>query len=440
MKTVRKDFDSLFLESKSEFLDYLKQLVSIPSVCGNETYDTPFGIGPKRALKFMLKLSEQLGFRTGQIDNCVGWAEYGPTDKECNEYFGVLGHLDVVDVVNDWHYDPFDVTFEEGYMYGRGVLDNKGPIMSTLFALYLIKKQNIVLNKRIRIMFGTDEESGSRDIPKYLKVEKPPYAGITPDCKFPIVYGERGLIDLTISKMISDDSLKQIEELDGEFNHSFLPDQASITVDGIKTIFKGSKSPSNAPDLADNVLPKLVDHCKSLNGQTGNFFRWISEKIGNQTNGKNLGLNYQDSESGELQLSFYSIGLTDEGIQLSISMRYPITISEHILLAQLETQLTDSMALIINRRYPSIVRDKESDFVKHFSKIYEEDTGLDGTPVTTTGVTYARAMPNIVAFGPSFPGQKGIAHKGNEWMKLSDWELMTEIYYDCFVSELCRCD
>ena len=118
-------------------------------------------------------------------------------------------------------------------------------------------------------------------------------------------------------------------------------------------------------------------------------------------------------------------------------MRYPITISEHILLAQLETQLTNSMALIINRRFPSIVSNKESDFIKCFSKIYEEDTGFDGTPVTTTGVTYARAMPNIVAFGPSFPGQKGIAHKGNEWMKLSDWQLMTEIYYDCFVSELC---
>ncbi|MFC6177591.1 Sapep family Mn(2+)-dependent dipeptidase [Companilactobacillus huachuanensis] len=437
MKTVRKDFNSLFLESKDEFLSYLQQLVSIPSVKGNETYNAPFGIGPKRALEFILALSKQLGFRTGQVDNCVGWAEYGPTEKECSEYFGVLGHIDVVDVVNDWQYDPFDVTLDEGYLYGRGVLDNKGPIMSTLFALYLIKKQGYILKTRIRIMFGTDEESGSRDIPRYLKVEKPPYAGITPDCKFPIVYGERGLVDLTISNIITDDSLKQIDDLDGEFDHSFLPDQASVTLDGIKTVFKGSKAPSNAPDLADNVLPKLVEYCKSLDGQTGTFFKWINEKIGNQTNGSGLDLDYCDTESGELQLSFYEINITEKGIQLKISIRYPITVSEHILLAQLETQLLASMELTINRRFPSIVRNNKLNFIKQFSEIYEQDTGLDGTPVTTTGVTYARAMPNIVAFGPSFPGQKGIAHKGNEWLKISDWQLMTEIYFDCFIAELC---
>lgn len=437
MKKVREDFNSLFLESKDEFLGYLQQLVSIPSVNGNETFGAPFGVGPRRALKFMLALSSQLGFRTGQVDNCVGWAEFGPMASGSEEYFGVLGHLDVVDVVNDWQYDPFDLTIEDGYIYGRGVLDNKGPMMSTIFALYLIKKQGIPLKKRIRIMFGTDEEMGSRDIPHYLKLEQPPYAGITPDCKFPIVYGERGLVDLTITKIITDGSMDQLDELTGEFNHSFLPDYATVTINGIQTIFKGDKSPSNAPDLADNVLPKLVAHCRDLQGQTGDFFRWIHEKIGQQTNGENLGLNYQDFESDELQLSFYSLKIVDNKLQLSISMRYPVTISEHIVLAQLESQMTTTMSLAINRSYPSIIRHKDSDFVKRFSKIYAEDTKLDGAPVTTTGVTYARAMPNIVAFGPSFPGQKGIAHKGNEWLKLSDWEMMTEIYYDCFLSELC---
>lgn len=437
MKRVRSDFNKLFSESKEEFLNYFQQLVAIPSVCGNETFNAPFGIEPKRALKFMLDLSSKLGFRIGQVDNCVGWAEFGPLASECDEYFGVLGHLDVVDVANDWNYDPFDLTLEDGYIYGRGVLDNKGPILSTLLALYLIKKQGITLKKRIRIMFGTDEEMGSRDIPRYLKVEQPPYAGITPDCKFPIVYGERGLVDITITERITDGSIKQIDELTGEFDHSFLPDYATVTLKGIQTIFKGSKSPSNAPDLADNVLPKLVEHCQSLQGQTGDFFKWIQEKIGTQTNGKNLDLNYQDTESGELQLSFYALKLLDNQLQLSISMRYPVTIAEQIVLTQLETQMPNTMTLKINRSFPSIIRNKEADFIKKFSKIYAEDTGLNGEPVTTTGVTYARAMPNIVAFGPSFPGQKGIAHKGNEWIKYSDWQMMTEIYYDCFIAELC---
>lgn len=164
MKEIRTDFQKLFEESKDEFLTYFKDLIRIPSVNGHRTYQAPFGIGPKRALEYMLSLSQELGFRTGQVGDCVGWAEYGP---ETEDYFGVLGHLDVVDVVDDWNYLPFDLTLKDGYFYGRGVLDNKGPLLSTLFALYLIKKQQMPLNKRIRVMFGTDEEMGSRDIPYF---------------------------------------------------------------------------------------------------------------------------------------------------------------------------------------------------------------------------------------------------------------------------------
>lgn len=290
MKEIRTDFQKLFEESKDEFLTYFKDLIRIPSVNGHRTYQAPFGIGPKRALEYMLSLSQELGFRTGQVGDCVGWAEYGP---ETEDYFGVLGHLDVVDVVDDWNYLPFDLTLKDGYFYGRGVLDNKGPLLSTLFALYLIKKQQMPLNKRIRVMFGTDEEMGSRDIPYFLKEQKPPYAGFTPDCKFPIVYGERGIVDLTITLPITDGSLEQIDSLEGVFDHSFLPDYAAITVNGKKSEYHGEKAPSNAPDMAKNVLPELIESNQDLVGQTGDLFQWLNEKIGNQYNGESLGLNYR---------------------------------------------------------------------------------------------------------------------------------------------------
>lgn len=437
LKEIRSDFQKLFDESKDEFIADFQGLVRIPSYNGHKTYQAPFGIGSKRAMEYMLRLSEKLGFRTGQTADCIGWAEYGPEESEADEYFGVLGHTDVVDVEDDWTFPPFDLTLKDGYFYGRGALDNKGPLISTLFALYLIKKQNIPLKKRIRIMFGTDEEMGSRDVPYYLKEQKPPYAGFTPDCKFPIVYGERGLIDLTVTTPVTDGSLEQVESIEGTFDRSFLPDYASITIDGIKTEFHGKKAPSNAPDMADNVLPKLVKQAADLEGKTGKAFQWLNEKIGSQYHGENLGLNYQDEASGELQLSFYSVKQTADEISFNISMRYPVTIAEEMVLKQLKSQLLDSMILKVNRRFPSVVKDKDLPFMQRFSKIYADDTGLDGTPVTTTGATYAREMPNIVAFGPSFPGQKGIAHKGDEWLKYSDWQLMMQIYYDCFIDELC---
>lgn len=433
MKEIRTDFQKLFDESKDEFLADFKQLIRIPSVNGNKTYQAPFGIGPKRALEYMLDLSQRLGFRTGQAGDCVGWAEYGP---ETEDYFGVLGHIDVVDVVDDWNYPPFDLTLKDGYFYGRGVLDNKGPLLSTLFALYLIKKQQLPLKKRIRIMFGTDEEMGSRDIPYFLKEQQPPYAGFTPDCKFPIVYGERGIVDLTITLPIEDGSLEQIDSIDGVFDHSFLPDYAAITVNGQTSEFHGKKAPSNAPDMAENVLPVLVKNNQHLTGRTGDVFKWLNEKIADQYNGENLGLNYRDEDSGELQLSFYDLEKSVDEISFSISMRYPVTISEEKILNQLKSQLLDGMKIKINRSFPSTVKDKNLPYMQRFSKIYAEDTGLNGEPVTTTGATYAREMPNIIAFGPSFPGQKGIAHKGDEWLKYSDWLMMMQIYYDCLIDEI----
>jgi len=201
--------------------------------------------------------------------------------------------------------------------------------------------------------------------------------------------------------------------------------------------FEGKRSPSNAPDMADNVLPKLVNKCKSLSGQTGEVFKWLDDKISNQYDGKNLGLNFEDRDSGKLQLSFYSISINDNDICFSLSIRYPVTYTEDMILNQINEQLISGMRLKINRRLQSTVKDKKLTYMQNFSKIYEKDTGLNGTPVTTTGATYAREMPNIVAFGPSFPGQKGIAHKGDEWLKYSDWQMMTQIYYDCFLDELC---
>ncbi|TGD25398.1 M20 family peptidase [Companilactobacillus suantsaicola] len=434
MNDVREDFITLYSKYEKQFIDYFKGLVSIPSVKGNRTYQAPFGIGPKRALEYMLKLADELGFRVGQISDRVGWLEYGPNT---DEYFAVLGHLDVVDVVDDWNYPPFDLSISKQRFFGRGVLDNKGPFISTVFALYLIKEQNVPLKKRIRIIFGTDEESGSNDIPFYLDKEIPPYAGFTPDCKFPIVYGERGLLDLTINCAITDDSLEQIEKISGVFDKSFIPDEASITIDGIATDFKGEKSPSNAPDMAKNVLPMLVNKASSLNGQSGETFKWINDKFSNQTDGKNLGLNFEDAKSGKLQLSFYKIEKKNNLLSISFSMRYPVSITFEQILKQLETELLSNMTVEINRNMPSVVKSTDQNFIKSFSKIYENDTGLNGKPVTTTGATYARSMPNIVAFGPSFPGQKGIAHKGDEWLNVKDWQMMMEIYYDCLKNELC---
>ncbi|AWZ44900.1 Sapep family Mn(2+)-dependent dipeptidase [Latilactobacillus sakei] len=431
MKAIRADFKALFEQYEAEFLADLKAVLRVPSVRGVKTYQAPFGIGPKRALETVLSIATRMGFRTGQVGDCVGWAEYGPAESQAPTYFGILGHLDVVDVEDDWHYPPFDLTQVDNFLYGRGVLDNKGPLLSTLFALYLIKTQKITFKHRVRIIFGMDEESGSQDIPLYLQQEAAPSAGFTPDCKFPAVYGERGLLDVQLSLPITDGSERQITAIDGQFAKSYLPDHARLLLaDGTVKTYQGQKAPSNAPEMADNVLPKLVADASRLTGQTGQFYQWLNAKIGNQSTGENLGINFEDAASGALQLAFYGLSIEAQQLSCHLTCRYPISVTEEQLVAGIEAALLPGMTVTVKRRYPSQVTNPQLPFIQQLSAIYAADTGLDGTPVTTTGVTYARALPNIIAFGPSFPGQKGIAHKGDEWLQFSDWQMMMQIYYD----------
>lgn len=435
MKKIRTEFQTLFNQYEAEFLADLRRILRVPSVAGPKTFKAPFGVGPKRALETMLTIANELGFETHQVADCVGWITYGKQAADCEDYFGILGHLDVVDVEDDWQYAPFDLTRVDDYLYGRGVLDNKGPLMATLFALYLIKQQKIQLKRPVRLIFGTDEESGSRDIPFYLRQEQPPYAGFTPDCKFPAVYGERGLLDLQLTLPLTDNSQQQIKALSGNFNKSYLPDHATVEwADGQVKQYTGKKAPSNAPEMADNVLPKIAADISQQSGQLGQFFQWVSDHLGTQTNGENLGINFQDQASGALQLAFYGLSLDQQTVSCHLTCRYPISVTEEQLLAKIKAVLLPTMTVTVKRRYPSKVADPSQPYIQQLSAIYAEDTGLDGTPVTTTGVTYARALPNIIAFGPSFPGQKGIAHKGNEWLKFSDWQMMMQIYYDVFLS------
>lgn len=92
------------MELKDEIFASIKESVAIESVKGAPEEDAPYGRGPKEALDHALALGEKLGFKTGNLDNKVGWIEYG----EGEEMAAVLGHLDVVPLGEDgntrrWH-------------------------------------------------------------------------------------------------------------------------------------------------------------------------------------------------------------------------------------------------------------------------------------------------------------------------------------------------
>ena len=71
-----------------------------------------------------------------------------------------------------WNTDPFEGVIADGRITGRGVLDDKGPVIAALYAMKALKDSGAELKRRIRLIVGTDEETGSTDMERYKKTEE----------------------------------------------------------------------------------------------------------------------------------------------------------------------------------------------------------------------------------------------------------------------------
>ena len=197
------NFQKYANESKQNFLNDLDKLLRIDTVLVEqpEIKEAPFGENLVKALNYMLDLGKQYGFKTINIENVAGHIEY----DEGDEIIGVLAHLDVVPTGEGWTNPPFEPTIKDGKIYARGALDDKGAAVASLYALKALKDMGVQLNKRVRLILGTDEETSSRGVKRYLEVEKMPDLGFSPDAEFPIIYGEKGILsfDLVTKKVNS---------------------------------------------------------------------------------------------------------------------------------------------------------------------------------------------------------------------------------------------
>ena len=158
-----------------EMLENLGKLVAVDSQLGTPSEGKPFGEGPAEALEIGLEIARELGFKTVNLDNYCGYAEMG----EGEEIVGIAGHLDIVPVGGDWTYDPFKLTRDGDHVYGRGTTDDKGPVIEALYAMKLLKDSGVKLNKRVRLIMGCNEETGSKCMAHYNEVEEELSCGFT---------------------------------------------------------------------------------------------------------------------------------------------------------------------------------------------------------------------------------------------------------------------
>ena len=219
------DFNTEVLKYKDDFLKDLNTLVSYESVRDESTKaeNAPFGKNCRDVLDAMLVMAKRDGFETKDIDGYAGVVEYGQGE----ETFGVLGHLDIVPLGEGWTKDPLKVTLENGYIFGRGVMDDKGPALAGYYALKMIRDLNIPLKKRVMLITGCDEESGMECMNYYVDHAEVPQMGFVPDANFPVIYGEKG--GLHVGLVSSDATV--IKKLHAGSRPNIVIGKADVTVD-----------------------------------------------------------------------------------------------------------------------------------------------------------------------------------------------------------------
>ena len=420
------------LELKDDMIASIQQNMRIESVRGESAPGAPYGEGPKAALDDVLALGEKLGFRTGQADNRVGWIEYG----EGEEMVGILGHVDVVPAGDGWTHPAFGAEIHDGVLWGRGCLDDKGPVIMAVYALKAIRDLNLPIDRRIRVLFGSDEECGSSCVKYYVENGyEMPTIGFTPDAQFPAIFCEKGTSNFLAGTKIYNKGEIDVEYFGGVVAANVVPPVCKLIVNGPlkvtpeegitvteengKTIVEatGFSAHGSTPELGVNAVVKLLNAVKEndFGGDFQQLVNFILEEIGNETNGKSLDILYQDEETGETTVNLGVVKYDGEEMSFTLDIRYPKNGDAEVIDDKVINRINSYNFDVLKKTNNKLLYvPKDSELVSKLVKVYEAQTGDKREPIAIGGGTYAKEFPNMVAFGPVFPGEPDVIHQPNE--------------------------
>ncbi|RFB32211.1 dipeptidase PepV [Brevibacillus sp. VP] len=460
---------------KDELIATTQRFLQIDSVLDPDTAGegAPFGKGVQAALQFALQTCEDAGMTIRNIDGYAGHAEFGQGD-EC---IGVLSHVDVVPPGDGWTIPPFAADIIEGKIMARGALDDKGPAMAAIFAAKMIKELELPLQKRIRLIFGTDEESGWECVKRYFESEEMPTMGFTPDADFPLIYAEKGLTHLVLRQTnenfeqlmnqsplkVSQEGTTQLLSFHAGMRVNMVPEMAEaelacppeqvaawteayqiylekeqrrghITQTDTGVVFSLQGVSVHGMDPAKGVnagayLAQFLQKC-DLDVRGRAFVDFIATYLFEQHDGEAFGINADDQEMGSLTLNpgiFHYVA--GEDVRFDLNIRYPHSILFEQWKRRLEQVAAEHGYLleIITHKKPHRV-DPAHPLVTTLQRVYTEQTGEKAELLAIGGGTYGRALDVGVAFGPLFPGRQDTAHQRDEYLLVEDLLKATAIY------------
>lgn len=438
---------------EKEMTEDIASLVAVRSVEGRPAAGAPFGPGPRRALDMALAIAGRLGLATRNLEGYIGWAELpGRTAG----VVATITHLDIVPEGEGWDGDPLILREREGWLLGRGVMDNKGPSVLCLWAARCLKElaeeADLPHRYTLRVLLGCNEESGMEDVDRYIEREGDPLFCFTPDSDFPLCNGEKGVFS---GDFISGELLGNILDFEAGAAGNMVPDAAICLLknapedlagtgdvlvqpegERVRLLAKGICGHAAKPEGTCNAIGVLVDYLleKKLCTPAECAYLSLLRKLHADTMGRGLDIDCTDEVFGPLTCIGGMISLREGRLVQNINIRYPTVTTGEELENRLKELAQEQGAEF---RAESVMEPffipAESKPIKALLDTYAEVTGNEALPFTIGGGTYARHFKNAVSFGPHEPGEAlpsfaGPEHAANEGLSLESLRRALKIY------------
>ena len=394
--------------TKQDLYEAIQMLVEIPSIRDESTIDkgAPFGREIRKAMDLFMQIAKKWGFRTKDLNGYACYAEIGPIN---DDYIGVLGHLDVVHANQEgWHTEPFRLTKVEDVMFGRGINDDKGPLLGALYAAYKVAHSGISMQYPIRIIAGGAEETTWECMDYYFKQERQPIYAFSPDGNFPIVNGEKGILQLELIFEVDSDL-----RFESEVQRMYNCFQLKVN----QKDYKSGMTLSRNPHRSDHAVFNWLSTYQGKSDQIVQFLLSLRDY--------NLYINVIDDEMGDVSLCVMYMNTYGSKHILGLDIRYHKSMPYDEIIKKFE-----NYPYHILRSLDTLYVDPNSKLISALKQAYLKVVGVEAEVITKGGASYARVLDNGVAFGATFPDEHPNPHMANEHMKWSSLLKAIEIYIE----------
>ncbi|MBQ1489661.1 MAG: dipeptidase PepV [Eubacterium sp.] len=469
------DLTSITKAVRPQAVETLKELIRINSEGGDPvTAGTgerfPYGQGVQDSFAYMLSKAEELGFRTEDVDHVGGHVEFGEGD----EILGILGHLDVVPAAGEWAYGPYDADEIDGYIYGRGTTDDKGPVVAVLYAMKALRDAGYEPDRRVRLILGLDEETGKGGMRRYLEEAGAPDFGFTPDGDFPVINGEKGRLEFELARKFAgglpaaqNAGEFALRHLSGGMAPNIVPDRARAVIlhkdskaydevrsllaqyredtgyrlrckrvgKSLEIVAEGTACHGARPENGVNAIAVLMGFLGRLQfagDDLQDFIEFYNEHVAFDPFGEKLGIGFCDEPSGKLSVNNGIIFYDRNSIRIRMDVRFPVTSSAEQVYEAMQP-LLDSQGIGVMRLKQDnpLFIPEEMPMIQTLLEVYRDHSGdTEAGPLVIGGGTYAKSTPNVVAFGALFPGDEDRMHQPNERIAIERFYQLIDIYAD----------